>query len=69
MEDMENFITPNEGRPVMTKIWLLCDLCHGVAYDPDPEGWGEPCDNCAGHGGRWIEQLASSQQRRSPKIP
>lgn len=27
-----------------------CKLCNGVAYDPDPEGWGEPCDNCAGSG-------------------
>lgn len=38
-----------------TKTWVVCDLCHGVAYDPDPDGWGEPCDNCAGSGGKWAE--------------
>ena len=36
--------------------WMLCDLCHGVAHDPDPEGWGEPCDNCAGKGGKWVDE-------------
>lgn len=36
--------------------WILCELCHGVAHDPDPEGWEEPCDNCAGHGGRWVDE-------------
>ena len=41
--------------------WVLCDLCHGVAHDPDPEGWGEPCDNCAGNGGRWVEVESNAE--------
>ena len=43
----------SSGTDAPRRVWLLCDLCHGVAHDPDPNGWGEPCDNCAGHGGRW----------------
>jgi len=43
-------------NPTTGKHWVLCPLCHGVAHDPDPEGWGEPCDNCAGHGGKWFDE-------------
>ena len=42
--------------------WKLCGLCQGVAHDPDPEGWGEPCDNCAGHGGKWVEAETDVEQ-------
>lgn len=28
--------------------WLLCDLCNGVAHNPEPPH--ESCDNCAGRG-------------------
>jgi len=37
-----------------TVRWQLCELCHGVAHDP--EGWDESCDNCAGHGGKWVNE-------------
>ena len=49
----------NMSDPKMTEpkhreyTWKLCALCHGVAHDPDPEGWRKSCDNCAGHGGKW----------------
>lgn len=36
------------------KHWVLCPLCNGVAHDPEPPH--DPCDNCAGHGGKWFDE-------------
>jgi len=40
----------SESETAAEGTWILCDLCNGVGHDPDPDGWGEPCDNCAGRG-------------------
>ena len=51
-----DFDTSEHAYQWSKRTWRLCALCHGVAHDPDPEGWGEPCDNCAGKGGMWVDQ-------------
>lgn len=43
------------------KRWKLCDCCRGDKGDRDEAGEWEPCQNCYGDGGWWIQLMSQEQ--------